>query len=211
MCLMSPCPSTALPATEELGCLLLPGYHHCFSLAAPQTSVLEYIECWKQLQTLPYHRAAQPTGAEAGVASIPNPAPFSTAGGAGGGGGLPELQALRLSHTGLRSPSAAPFQRLRSLQVLALYMEEGLVLGDSLREYSPQMPRFICILQLNLACQCANAWLEPWLKQSTKMYIYREGHHFCPGEAAGPAKINSLFSFLWDHCPQTLELSLFFG
>lgn len=123
-------------------------------------------------------------------------------------GELPQLQVLQLSHTGLKSLSANAFQRLPSLQVLVLYTEEDLVLHDSLREYSPQMPQYIYILQSNLACQCANAWIEPWVKQSTKTYVYVVGHDLCPTEVGGPAK-HSFFSFLWDHCPQTLELKLF--
>ncbi|XP_051027728.1 toll-like receptor 12 [Acomys russatus] len=123
-------------------------------------------------------------------------------------GELPQLQALQLSHTGLTSLSATAFQRLRSLRVLVLYTEEDLVLHDSLREYSPQMPQYIYILQSNLACQCANAWIEPWVKQSTKTYVHIVGRHLCPAEVGGPAK-HSFYSFLWDHCPQTLELKLF--
>ncbi|XP_034359846.1 toll-like receptor 12 [Arvicanthis niloticus] len=123
-------------------------------------------------------------------------------------GDLPQLQALQLSSTGLKSLSAAAFQRLHSLQVLVLYMEEDLVLQDSLREYSPQMPRYIYILQSKLACQCANAWMVPWVKQSSKTYIHIRDGHLCPGEVRVPDR-DSLTSFLWDHCPQTLELKLF--
>ncbi|EGW00089.1 Toll-like receptor 12 [Cricetulus griseus] len=123
-------------------------------------------------------------------------------------GELPQLRALQLSRTGLKSLSAAAFQRLGSLRVLVLDNEKDLVLHDSLREYSPQMPQYIYILQSNLACQCANAWMEPWVKQSTKTYIYMPNNKLCLAEEEGPAK-HSLFSFLWDHCPQSLELKLF--
>lgn len=122
-------------------------------------------------------------------------------------GDLPQLQALLLSSTGLKSLSAAAFQRLHSLQVLVLEYEKDLVLQDSLREYSPQMPRYIYILESNLACQCANAWMEPWIKQSTKTYIYIRNNRLCP-ELRLLAR-GSLTSFLWDHCSQTLELKLF--
>ncbi|XP_052033385.1 toll-like receptor 12 [Apodemus sylvaticus] len=123
-------------------------------------------------------------------------------------GDLPQLQALLLSGTGLKSLSAAAFQHLRSLQVLVLDTEKDLVLLDSLREYSPQMPHYIYILQSELACQCANAWLELWVKQSTKTYIHIRDNHLCPGEVRVPAR-DSLTPFLWDHCPQTLEPKLF--
>ncbi|CAH6790896.1 toll-like receptor 12 [Phodopus roborovskii] len=123
-------------------------------------------------------------------------------------GELPQLRALQLSDTGLRSLSAAAFQKLGRLQAFALYNEKDLVLHDSLREYSPQMPQYIYILQSNLACQCANAWMEPWVKQSTKTYIYILGNKLCPAEEGGPGK-HTLFSFLRDHCPQSLELKLF--
>lgn len=123
-------------------------------------------------------------------------------------GELPQLQALQLSNTGVKSLSAAAFQRLAGLRVLALYTEKDLVLHDSLREYSPQMPKYIYILQSHLACQCANAWVEPWVKQSTLTYFQILGPQLCPTEAGEPAK-HSLFSFLWNHCPQTLELKLF--
>ncbi|XP_005079681.1 toll-like receptor 12 [Mesocricetus auratus] len=123
-------------------------------------------------------------------------------------GELPQLQALQLSDTGLKSLSATAFQRLSSLRVLVVDSEEDLVLHDSLGEYSPQMPQYIYILQSNLACQCANAWMEPWVKQSTKTYIYIHSSKLCPAEEGVPAK-HSLFSFLWDHCPQSLELKLF--
>ncbi|XP_021055183.1 toll-like receptor 12 [Mus pahari] len=122
-------------------------------------------------------------------------------------GDLPQLQALLLSSTGLQSLSASAFQHLHSLQVLVLDQEKDLLLQDSLREYSPQMPRYIYILESNLTCQCANAWMEPWVKQSTKTYIYIRGNRLCP-EVSLPAW-GSLTSFLWDHCPQTLELKLF--
>lgn len=123
-------------------------------------------------------------------------------------GELPQLRTLQLSGTGLRTLSAAAFQRLGSLRVLVLYTEKDLVLHDSLREYSPQMPQYIYILQSNLACQCANAWMEPWVKQSTKTYIQILDRQLCLTEEGVPAK-HPLFSFLWDHCPQTLELKLF--
>lgn len=123
-------------------------------------------------------------------------------------GDLPQLQALQLSSTGLKSLSAAAFQRLHSLEVLVLYSEEDLVLHDSLREYSPQMPRYIYILQSKLACQCANAWMELWVKQSTKTYVHIRDGHSCPGEVRVPDR-DSLISFLWDRCPQTLERKLF--
>lgn len=73
---------------------------------------------------------------------------------------IPQLQALQLSDTQLKSLLAAAFQRLGILRVLALYTEKDLVLHDSLREYSPQMPKYIYILQSHLACQCANAWMD---------------------------------------------------
>lgn len=123
-------------------------------------------------------------------------------------GDLPQLQALQLSSTGLMSLSASALQHPQNLQVLVLYTEEDLVLQDSLREYSPQMPRYIYILQSKLACQCANAWMEPWVKQSTKTYIHIRDNHLCPGEVRVPDR-DSLTSFLWDHCPQTLELKFF--
>lgn len=123
-------------------------------------------------------------------------------------GDLPQLQALQLFSTGLKSLSAAAFRRLHSLQALVLDSEKDLVLQDSLREYSPQMPRYIYILQSKLACQCANAWMEPWVKQSTKTYVHIRDGHLCPGQVRDPAR-DSLISFLWDHCPQTLELKLF--
>lgn len=123
-------------------------------------------------------------------------------------GDLPQLQALVLSSTGLKSLSAAAFQRLHSLQVLVLEYEKDLMLQDSLREYSPQMPHYIYILESNLACHCANAWMEPWVKRSTKTYIYIRDNRLCPGQDRLSAR-GSLPSFLWDHCPQTLELKLF--
>lgn len=123
-------------------------------------------------------------------------------------GDLPQLQALLLSSTGLKSLSATAFQRLHRLQVLVIDSENELVLQDSLREYSPQLPRYIYILNSKLACQCANAWMELWVKQSTKTYIHIRDNHLCPGEVRVPAR-DSLTSFLWDHCPQTSELMLF--
>lgn len=50
--------------------------------------------------------------------------------------------------------------------------------------------------------------MEPWVKQSTISYIHILDPQLCPAEAGEPAE-RSLFSFLWNHCPQTSELKLF--
>lgn len=47
-----------------------------------------------------------------------------------------------------------------------------------------------------------------WVKQSTITYIHILDPLLCPAEAGEPAE-RSLFSFLWNHCPQTSELKLF--
>lgn len=78
-------------------------------------------------------------------------------------GELPRLDMLQLSQTGLETLSAAAFGGLGSLQVLVLDREEDLMLDDSLQEHSPRMPQYIYILTSSLACQCANAWVGPWL------------------------------------------------
>ncbi|XP_008827465.1 toll-like receptor 12 [Nannospalax galili] len=123
-------------------------------------------------------------------------------------GELPQLQELQLCSTGLKSLSATAFQRLGSLRVLVLDDEKDLVLDDSLQAHSPQMPEYVYILSSNLACQCANVWVELWLKGSPNTYICILGPQRCRTEAEGRSSL-SLFPFLWNHCPQALELVLF--
>ncbi|EHB04579.1 Toll-like receptor 12 [Heterocephalus glaber] len=125
-------------------------------------------------------------------------------------GELPRLQVLQLVNTGLETLSAAAFQGLSSLQVLVLNMENGLVLDDSLWEHSPQMPQYMYILSSSLACQCANAWVGFWLKQSPRTYMYISRNQLCHSEVGNQSK-NPIFPFLWSHCPETLELEFFLG
>ncbi|XP_058534541.1 toll-like receptor 12 isoform X1 [Ochotona princeps] len=127
-------------------------------------------------------------------------------------GDLPRLQVLMLANTGLKSLSAAAFQGLSSLKALVLDGETHLVLDDSLQEHSLQMPPYLYITVSTLACSCANAWVEPWLKQSPKTYVYFYYYynHVCPLETGGQSK-SPLFPFLQGHCPQTLGLELFVG
>ncbi|KAM6174090.1 toll-like receptor 12 [Erethizon dorsatum] len=125
-------------------------------------------------------------------------------------GELPRLQVLQLADTGLETLSAAAFQGLSSLQVLVLDWENGLVLDDSLWEHSPQMPQYMYILSSSLACQCANAWVGPWLERSPRTYMYISTKPLCHSEVGERSK-NPLFPFLWSHCPKTLELELFLG
>ncbi|XP_062961803.1 toll-like receptor 12 [Cynocephalus volans] len=125
-------------------------------------------------------------------------------------GELPSLEVLHLSQTGLETLSAAAFQGLGNLQVLVLDWEKGLVLDDSLQEHSPQMPQYLYILTSSLACQCANAWVGPWLERSPRTYIHIVSRQLCQPEAGGGSK-SPLFPFLWSHCPKTLGLELFLG
>uniref|UniRef100_A0A8D2CK41 TIR domain-containing protein n=1 Tax=Sciurus vulgaris TaxID=55149 RepID=A0A8D2CK41_SCIVU len=125
-------------------------------------------------------------------------------------GELPRLQVLRLARTGLETLSAAAFQGLGSLQVLVLDWEKGLVLDDSVREHSPQMPQYVYILSSSLACQCANAWVGPWFERSPRSYIWVQSPQLCRTESRDHSK-NPLFPFLLNHCPDTLELELFLG
>ncbi|XP_045715276.1 toll-like receptor 12 [Phyllostomus hastatus] len=125
-------------------------------------------------------------------------------------GELPRLQVLRLTQTGLETLSATAFQGLGSLQVLVLDREAGIVLDGSLQEHSPQMPQYMYILSSSLACQCANAWLGPWLKRTSRTYVHIEPRQLCRPEAGGHSK-SPLFPFLWSHCPKTLGLELFLG
>ncbi|XP_003415338.1 toll-like receptor 12 [Loxodonta africana] len=125
-------------------------------------------------------------------------------------GELPMLEVLQLEHTGLETLSAAAFQGLRSLQILVLGWENGLVLDGSLQEHSPQMPQYMYFLTSSLACQCANAWVGPWLERSPRTYVHITTHQLCQPEAGGHSN-RPLFPFLWSHCPQTLGLELFLG
>ncbi|XP_016075250.1 PREDICTED: toll-like receptor 12 [Miniopterus natalensis] len=125
-------------------------------------------------------------------------------------GELPRLQVLHLVQTGLETLSAVAFQGLGSLQILMLDREAGLVLDGSLQDHSPQMPQYMYVLSSSLACQCANAWVGPWLEQSPRTYVHIEQHQLCQPEAGGHRR-NPLFPFLWSHCPNTLGLELFLG
>uniref|UniRef100_A0A8C0W7M9 TIR domain-containing protein n=1 Tax=Castor canadensis TaxID=51338 RepID=A0A8C0W7M9_CASCN len=125
-------------------------------------------------------------------------------------GELPRLQVLHLARTGLVTLSATAFQGLGSLQVLVLDGERNLVLDDSLRDHSPQMPRYMYILMSSLACQCTNAWVEPWLERSPRTYTHILTKQLCQAEDTGHSK-TLLFPFLSNHCPKTLELELFWG
>ncbi|XP_004449803.2 toll-like receptor 12 [Dasypus novemcinctus] len=125
-------------------------------------------------------------------------------------GELPRLELLQLYDTGLETLSAAAFQGLGSLQVLVLDWENSLVLDSSLQEHSPQMPQYMYFLTAYLACQCANAWVGPWLEHSPRTYMYTLSHQLCQSETRGHSK-NPLFPFLWSHCPKTLGLELFLG
>ncbi|KAM8791297.1 LOW QUALITY PROTEIN: toll-like receptor 12 [Rhynchonycteris naso] len=124
-------------------------------------------------------------------------------------GELPRLQVLRLA-TGLETLSAAAFQGLGHLQVLVLDWETSLVLDGGLQAHSAQMPQHMYILRSSLACQCANAWVGPWLEWSSRTYMHIQSHQLCQSEAGGCRK-KSLFTFLWSHCPKTLGLELFLG
>ncbi|XP_075384249.1 toll-like receptor 12 [Tenrec ecaudatus] len=124
-------------------------------------------------------------------------------------GELPMLETLQLSHTGLETLSAAGFQGLRRLQVLVLDWDNGLVLDGSLQEHSPQMPRYMYFLSVTLACQCANAWVEPWMQHSPRTYVYMY-EEWCPSEPGRHPK-GRLFPFLQSHCPESLGLELFLG
>ncbi|XP_058408044.1 toll-like receptor 12 [Diceros bicornis minor] len=125
-------------------------------------------------------------------------------------GELPRLEVLHLAQTGLETLSAAAFQGLGSLQVLVLDWETGLVLDGSLQEHSPQMPQYMYILTASLACQCANAWVGPWLERSPRTYIHINSNQLCQPEPGGRSK-NPLFPFLQSHCPKTSGLGLFLG
>ncbi|KAM7099798.1 LOW QUALITY PROTEIN: toll-like receptor 12 [Molossus nigricans] len=125
-------------------------------------------------------------------------------------GELPRLQVLQLVKTGLEALSAVAFQGLGSLQVLVLGWETGLVLDGSLQEHSPQMPQYMYVLSSSLACQCANAWVEPWLERSPRTYVYIVPRQLCQPEAGGHSK-NPLFPFLWSHCPNTLGFEFCLG
>lgn len=125
-------------------------------------------------------------------------------------GDLPRLQVLHVARTGLETLSAVAFQGLGSLQVLVLDWEAGLVLDGSLQEHSPQMPQYVYVLGSSLACQCANAWVEPWLERSPRTYVHIASAQLCQPEAGVHPK-QHLFPFLWSHCPRTLELGLFLG
>ncbi|XP_008155195.2 toll-like receptor 12 [Eptesicus fuscus] len=125
-------------------------------------------------------------------------------------GELPSLQVLHVSDTGLETLSAVTFRGLGSLQVLVLDWEEGLVLDGSLQQHSPQMPRYVYVLTSSLACQCANAWVQPWLERSPRTYVHIASTQLCQPEAGVHPK-RPLFPFLRSHCPRTLELGLFLG
>lgn len=125
-------------------------------------------------------------------------------------GELPGLQVLRLARTGLEALTAAAFQGLGSLQVLVLDWEKGLVQDGSLQECSPQMPQYVYILTSSLACQCANAWVGPWLEWSPRTYMWVQSPQLCWAESGGLSK-NPLFPFLLNHCQETLALELFLG
>lgn len=123
-------------------------------------------------------------------------------------GDLPRLQVLHVAQMGLETLSAVTFQGLGSL--LVLDWEAGLVLDGSLQEHSPQMPQYMHVLSSSLACQCANAWVEPWIERSSRTYVHIESAQLCQPEAGVHPK-HPLFPFLWSHCPRTLELGLFWG
>nr|KAF6445383.1 hypothetical protein HJG59_018204 [Molossus molossus] len=125
-------------------------------------------------------------------------------------GELPRLQVLQLVKTGLEALSAVAFQGLGSLQVLVLDWETGLVLDGSLQEHSPQMSQYMYVLSSSLACQCANAWVEPWLERSPRTYVHIVPRQLCQPEAGGHSK-NPHFPFLWSHCPNTLGLEFCLG
>nr|AMN88583.1 TLR12 [Tupaia chinensis] len=125
-------------------------------------------------------------------------------------GELPKLEVLQLVQTGLETLSAAAFQGLGSLQVLVLDGEEGLVLDDSLQDQSPHMPQYMYLVNSFLACQCANAWVGPWLERSSRTYMHTTISQRCQLESGGPSR-HPLFPFLWSHCPRTLGLGLFLG
>ncbi|KAM9688307.1 toll-like receptor 12 [Trichechus inunguis] len=125
-------------------------------------------------------------------------------------GQLPMLQVLQLEQTGLETLSAAAFQGLCNLQILVLGWEKGLVLDASLQEHSPQMPQYMYFLTSSLACQCANAWVGPWLERSPRTYVHITTRQLCQTEAGDHSK-RLLFPFLWSHCPKTLGLELFLG
>ncbi|XP_037356956.1 toll-like receptor 12 [Talpa occidentalis] len=125
-------------------------------------------------------------------------------------GELPRLEVLHLFQTGVETLSATVFQGLGSLQILVLDEEKGLVLDGSLQEQSPQMPQYMYIMSTPLACQCANAWVGPWLERSPRTYIHITSFQQCQS-TVGDHHSNSLFPFLWSHCPNTLGLELFLG
>lgn len=125
-------------------------------------------------------------------------------------GELPRLQVLHLAQTGLETLSAAASQGLGGLQISVLDRETGTVLDGSPQEHSPQMPQYMYVLSSSLACQCANAWMGPWLKWSPRTYMHIAPCQLCQPEAGGHPK-NPLFPFLWSHCPKTLGLELFLG
>lgn len=92
---------------------------------------------------------------------------------------------IHLFQMGLETLSAAAFQGLGSLQVLALDGETGLLLDGSLRDHSPQMPLYIRILGASLTCQCANAWVRPWLEWSSRTYMHIVYHTSCTSQKLG--------------------------
>ncbi|XP_036302090.1 toll-like receptor 12 [Pipistrellus kuhlii] len=125
-------------------------------------------------------------------------------------GELPRLQVLYVAQTGLETLSAVAFRGLGSLQVLVLVWENGLVLDGGLQQLSPQMPQSVYVMISSLACQCANAWVGPWLEGSPRTYVFIASAQLCQPEAGVHPKPR-LFPFLRSHCPRTSELGLFLG
>ncbi|XP_006886635.1 PREDICTED: toll-like receptor 12-like [Elephantulus edwardii] len=124
-------------------------------------------------------------------------------------GELPRLEVLQLVDTGVETLSVVAFLGLGSLQVLVLDYEKVLVLDSSLQEHSPQMPQYIYLLVGSLACQCANVWVEPWIKQSPRTYMHIGSVQQCQQEGKGRKPL--LTPFLQSHCPKALGLELFIG
>lgn len=87
--------------------------------------------------------------------------------------------------------------------------ETGLMLHGSLQEHSPQITQYVYILGSSLACQCASAWVGPWLEWFPQNI---QAHSITPavlGQKLGASPRIPLFSFLqW---PKTLGVGSLLG